>query len=294
MQELIQSGPATFQPSMISIYQNMSTSCLPTTFDGWFKLADILATSDFCPKQYKGQSANVFLAINFGMALGLNPFQSLEDIAVINGRRCVWGDMALSLVRIHPEFCDIEEWREGDTAFCKITRKGQTPCVRSFSIVDAQKAGLWKKVGPWTQYPDRMLQMRARAWCMRDTFSDALKGVSIAEEAQDIPPNSVKEAFEPKVIIPAKEITKTDWLAKSKELIDSATTLEQLKEVGPKIKAFKLAPDDAAAARDAYALKQIELSDALTIEPETIEVQSSSVEQFNKEWDEGDSHDSTI
>jgi ribosome-binding protein aMBF1 (putative translation factor) len=36
-----------------------------------------------------------------------------------------------------------------------------------------------------------MLQMRARGFCGRDKFSDALKGLVIAEEAMDIPPDNL-------------------------------------------------------------------------------------------------------
>jgi hypothetical protein len=32
-----------------------------------------------------------------------------------------------------------------------------------------------------------MLQMRARAWALRDVFPDVLRGVHVAEEAQDMP-----------------------------------------------------------------------------------------------------------
>ncbi len=50
---------------------------------------------------------------------------------------------------------------------------------------DAKKAGLWGKAGPWSQYPKRMLQMRARSFALRDKFADALSGLIMAEEAQD-------------------------------------------------------------------------------------------------------------
>src|SRR3546814_15381125 len=52
---------------------------------------------------------------------------------------------------------------------------------------DAKKAGLAGKQGPGSQYPQRMRQMRARAWAMRDGFADVLKGIGIAEEVRDFP-----------------------------------------------------------------------------------------------------------
>ncbi|MFX6330765.1 transcriptional regulator, partial [Acinetobacter baumannii] len=56
-----------------------------------------------------------------------------------------------------------------------------------FGDAEAKTAGLLNKSGPWTQYPKRMKKMRARAFALRDKFSDVLKGIPIAEEVMDIP-----------------------------------------------------------------------------------------------------------
>ena len=57
--------------------------------------------------------------------------------------------------------------------------------TRTFSAEDAKRAGLAGKSGPWTQYPDRMMQLRARAFALRDTFADKLRGINVREEVQD-------------------------------------------------------------------------------------------------------------
>jgi hypothetical protein len=68
--------------------------------------------------------------------------------------------------------------------------QGQEASGAKFSVADAKKASLWGKAGPWQSYPDRMLQMRARGFGLRDKFADALRGLSIAEEAMDIAPDT--------------------------------------------------------------------------------------------------------
>jgi hypothetical protein len=65
--------------------------------------------------------------------------------------------------------------------------------VVKFSVADAKKASLWGKSGPWSQYPRRMLQMRARGFALRDAFPDVLKGLVTAEEAFDYPQPIVAE-----------------------------------------------------------------------------------------------------
>jgi hypothetical protein len=86
------------------------------------------------------------------------------------------------------------------TAVCQTSRKGKDAnVVGRFSVADAKRAGLWGKSGPWTQYPKRMLQLRARGFALRDAFPDVLKGLVTAEEAQDYPAN------EPAMIRPQGE-----------------------------------------------------------------------------------------
>ncbi len=45
-----------------------------------------------------------------------------------------------------------------------------------------KRAGLSGKQGPWTQYPKRMMKLRARSYALRDVFPDVLKGMAIAQE----------------------------------------------------------------------------------------------------------------
>jgi hypothetical protein len=117
--------------------------------------------------------------------------QALKNIAVINGRPTVWGDALLAIAYSKQLIEDISETVTGDgddrTATCAIKRKGlNTPTVRVFSVTHAKKAGLWGKSGPWSQYPDRMLAMRARGFALRDAVPDALGGFTLAEEAMDM------------------------------------------------------------------------------------------------------------
>lgn len=155
--------------------------------DAW-RLATMLAESDMVPKDYRGKPGNVMVAAAMGAELGLPPVQALQNIAVINGRPSVWGDALMALVRGHRDCEDIKETFDDSTmtATCLVKRRNQSPVEATFSQKDAELAGLWKKQGPWTQYPKRMLKLRARAFALRDAFADVLKGVAVAEEVQDV------------------------------------------------------------------------------------------------------------
>jgi hypothetical protein len=165
----------------------------PHSLNEAFQLAEIMAKSDLVPQGFKGRPADILIAVQYGAELGLPPLQALSGIAVINGRACIWGDAALGVVQKsglmeNVKEMTFEEIEAAGKAVFWAKRKGiSEPIIREFSIEDAKKAGLINKKGPWTDYRARMLQMRARGSGLRDGFADALKGLAIREEIEDIP-----------------------------------------------------------------------------------------------------------
>lgn len=159
---------------------------VPQSLDEAFRVAQAIAISGLAPKGME-KPEQVMVAIMAGAELGFAPFQSLQSFAVVNGRPTLWGDGLVAIVRRNG--CSIREWHEGETAMCEVVRPdtGET-IVRQFSQSDAIKAGLAGKAGPWTQYPQRMRAMRARAWAVRDGCADMLRGFQVAEEVEDYQP----------------------------------------------------------------------------------------------------------
>jgi len=163
----------------------------PTNIMEAMEYSKMIASSCFCPTSMKGKPGDVMVAMQMGAEIGLSPIQALQNIAVINGKPCVYGDAALAVVIGSPSYISHREWFEGSvsegnlTAFCAVTRRHSEEYIKSFSMDEANKAGLWKKPGVWQQYPTRMLQMRARAFAIRDKFADALRGINVREEVED-------------------------------------------------------------------------------------------------------------
>lgn len=164
----------------------------PQSFEQALTFANYLSESTLVPKDFIGKPGNCLIAIQWGMELGLKPLQCMQNIAVINGRPSLWGDAVLALVLSSPACKDVIERYEGTgdsyTAVCIAQRHGRADKEARFSVADAKTGGLLGKQGPWQQYRDRMLKMRARAFALRDQFADVLKGMSVAEEAMDTPP----------------------------------------------------------------------------------------------------------
>lgn len=165
----------------------------PTSMNEAMEYANLIASSGMVPKDYQNAPANVLIAIQMGNELGLKPMQSLQGISVVNGRPAVWGDSLRALILSADDLITMEESFDDATmtAKCTIKRKtrqgGEIITTKTFSKANAELAGLWGR-NTWKQYPTRMLQMRAFGFAARDAYADRLRGIQLAEEVQDIPP----------------------------------------------------------------------------------------------------------
>lgn len=181
----------TTQPAPLVKSERRAGAIVPTNIEQTYRLAVAICRGGMAPKSYENNPDRVMVAIMHGMEVGLSPMAAVQSIAVINGFPTIWGDGALGLVRASGLLEDIVEviQQEGDelVAVCTVQRKGQkTPVSNRFTWSEAKRAGLSGKVGPWQQYPRRMMQMRARSWALRDAFPDVLRGLHMAEEVIDM------------------------------------------------------------------------------------------------------------
>ncbi|WP_311514816.1 recombinase RecT [Oligella urethralis] len=270
----------------------------PISLSDAMQLAEILASSTIIPKDYQRNPGNILTAVLMGAELGLAPLQAMQNIATINGRPSIWGDAMLGLVKNSPEFVSIKEEYVGEaddlTAVCTVKRRSTDGSIHehvaTFSMEDARKAGLLGKQGPWTQYPKRMLQMRARGYALRDMFPDVLKGLRTTEEVRDMPPEKdmgeVEEVAEKETKSVRERVlahlNKTKSQAKEQQApadskpspaelliikLDSVETTEQLKPLYDECKEFatdELAPEIKKAYQNALA--RIRAEDAEMVE----------------------------
>jgi hypothetical protein len=263
-------------------------SLTPSSLSEAMEFAKVIADSEFVPKDLRGKPGSILVCVQMGMELGLPPMQSLQGIACINGRPAVWGDTLLALVRASPHFEAIHEEQSDQGAICTVKRRGEPARTVTFTVEDAKRAGLWQteakvkrrsKEGgwyetdndsPWFRYPRRMLQMRTRAFALRDMFADVLKGIAVAEEAEDIPVEDRSRDIEG-TTVPANDLNaRLKALADSREQnhptegpppvlaeviekIAAAPSKEELERIGTLAKALPEA--DREAARNAYAAR---------------------------------------
>jgi hypothetical protein len=176
----------------LTVVKGHVPAIMPETFGDVTRMAKLVVMAGMFKNTNQDEAhAQATMAIMQGLECGIPPMQAIQNIAIINGRPCIWGSLVPALIWKNGH--KIKEWSEGEdnteVAYCEITRGDNDEVIkRSFSAKDAEKAGLLKKSGPWTQYRSRMLQMRARGFCANDAVPDVLRGMYLAEEAQDFAP----------------------------------------------------------------------------------------------------------
>lgn len=192
--------PATVQTKTQVTAQHDIMAITPRNLDEAWRMADAFRMAGMVPKSLEGKSdkettAKVMLAILKGAEVGYGPVTAVSTIMIINNKTCLYGDGASALVQSSGKIdwikTDIEggkngAWGEGYKVTVSLKRKDQSePYVRTFSFEDAKRARLNGKQGPWTEYPERQCYWRAWSWAARDGASDALMGLSVAEEVRD-------------------------------------------------------------------------------------------------------------
>lgn len=161
-----------------------------STLEDAFRFAKYVIASGLAPKGIDTPE-KALVAMQAGAELGFSPMRSLAAVTVINGRAGLMGDAALAKIR-QSKVCSLGpiigvrgdgEKREGFMRFQRIDMS--EPTETRFGVSDAKRAGLWAKQGPWSQYPDDMLEWRAVARACKRYFGDVLLGLTVAEELLD-------------------------------------------------------------------------------------------------------------
>ncbi len=157
------------------------------------EFAETAVTSGSAPKNMN--TGQAMMAIQAGLERGLGPLGGLQACVVINGVLSWRGWAAKGLIQQSGLLVPgtLRTWHEGNldgpkaeaVGYASAQRKGyDKPFVRTFSVKDARKAGLWTKSGPWTTRPGNMLEWRAIGDMARFEFPEILGGIPIADEVE--------------------------------------------------------------------------------------------------------------
>ena len=154
------------------------------TFDDQMRMAEVMAKSGLLPKALDTKE-KVFIALQWGVELGLTPMAAATNIAVINGKPTLSADIMHAIVRNNPEYAGAE-WKKQDEQAAEVLVKrknaNMTETFRGYYDIEmAKRANLLSKEN-WRAYPARMLKHRALSFALRGAFPDVLAGLYSPEE----------------------------------------------------------------------------------------------------------------
>lgn len=163
---------------------------MPADLAAKMELAKVLIESGLCPKVGRKDSrrdmtvAEVTVILQCGDELGLAPLQSVQGIAVVEGRPSPMYQVMLAVVRSSGKLEDYCEDVDESRAIVTVKRVGD---ARShsvpFSLDDARRAGITGNP-MWSKYPRDMLRNRAGGRVLKIIFADVLAGIALEDEIE--------------------------------------------------------------------------------------------------------------
>lgn len=187
----------------------------PQSIEEVYRLAKMALTSGMLKPLKSGYGDNAVteepeatlargaMVIMQGMEIGVPPMQSIQLLAMINGRITAHSEAVPGLL-LAKGFNIRESWSGAEmsdawTCTIELTRPDGAKHSASFSVKDAKQADLWDQAptktsygetkpndSAWFRYPKRMLKARALGFAGKDFGADALRGIQIREEAEDM------------------------------------------------------------------------------------------------------------
>lgn len=179
---------------------------IPSSFEDVQRMAKMAVAAGLAPRTYNDDdtaaTAKATAAILHGLECGVPPMQAMQNIAVINGRTVMWGELLVAVLLSHG--FKVKMWTEGSgdarTGRARLTRPDGDVTEASFSVAQAKQARLWdtrekiRKKGKngefyeaandsaWHRFPEDMLEWKALGRANRRGGSDATRGLMIRQD----------------------------------------------------------------------------------------------------------------
>lgn len=190
-------------------------------------LANFLCRSKFIPQSFRGDLNTAVMLIVTCKQYGL-PITALSEVMEVNGKVGFWGRTKLGIVLKSP-VCDYIIPTEQTDKKCTVEtqRKGwPKPVSITYTIEQAEKAGLTARSDAWKKHPSDMLYWRAVSRIISQVYPDVIQGFATVEDEEE---NTVS-------IVEPKEVAKPkSKKVKAEKVIDVEPIVEEVPQAEPVI-----------------------------------------------------------
>ena len=170
-------------------------------FKNIFDIGKMFASSQLVPQNYQGKAMDCTIAVDMANRMGVSPMMVMQNLYVVKGKPQWSGQACMSLIRGSGEFKNVRPVYTGekntDSWGCYIRAEDKVTgeIVKGTEVTIAMaKAEGWyskldkygKETSKWQTMPEQMLAYRAAAFFARVYIPNALMGVSVEGEVEDI------------------------------------------------------------------------------------------------------------
>ena len=194
--------------------------------------AEMLASSSMVPTTYQNNPGSCFIALNTALRLRMDPLMIMQNLYVVQGRPSWSGQFAIALVNICPKFeLTWFEFRNGEdfqagVRMCAQLKTGQH-VYGTWVTPEMVKAEGWGK--KWQTMPEQMYKYRAAAFFARTNCPEALLGLRVEGEAEDMADKSQPDIKPP--LFKSKETPKGD-VVDAEKIPDTPAAVENAEVPG--------------------------------------------------------------
>ena len=194
-------------------------------------LANFLSRSKFIPQSFRGDLNTAVMLIVTCKQYGL-PITALSEVMEVNGKVGFWGRTKLGIV-LKSGVCEYIIPTEQTDKKCTLEtqRKGwPKPVSITYTLDQAEKAGLLARSDAWKKHPSDMLYWRAVSRIISQVYPDVIQGFATVEEEEENPMPKAQVVAMPQEI----EMPKPKRARKVKAIDISEADLQD-EEKGPMI-----------------------------------------------------------
>ena len=151
-------------------------------------LANFLSRSKFIPQSFRGDLNTAVMLIVTCKQYGL-PITALSEVMEVNGKVGFWGRTKLGIV-LKSGVCEYIIPTEQTDKKCTVEtqRKGwPKPVSITYTLDQAEKAGLLARSDAWKKHPSDMLYWRAVSRIISQVYPDVIQGFATVEEEEERP-----------------------------------------------------------------------------------------------------------
>jgi len=160
-----------------------------------YDIGKMFASSTLVPQAYQGKAMDCTIAVDMANRMGVSPMMVMQNLYVVLGKPSWSGQACTSLIIGTGRFKNVkhvyfgEKGTDGRGCYLTGTRieDGEKVDGPEATIKMAKEEGWYSKSGSkWKTMPELMLAYRASAFFARVHIPNALMGVSVEGEVEDI------------------------------------------------------------------------------------------------------------